>query len=192
MREHDAEREHRPEVIDEAGGEDDLAEFGLVEPGLDHHRVDDRDRGRGQRDAGDLRLRPRPVDDAMGVGQHPEVRRDEAHDADRHARPEMLPDDARIDFRPGEKGQQDGAEAGEKIDPVGDVKADEVAGESAHHDFDQRDGYGDPDRNQRRDQRQSEPQRRLKPDTCHAAFSRSRRSWRGDPARRTPTASLTR
>ena len=102
---HDAEREHGAEIVDEAGGKNDLADLGVVEPGFDHHRVDDRNRGRRQRDSGDLRLRPRPADDEMGVKQHPEVRRDETDDADRHARPEVFPDDARIDFRAGEEGQ---------------------------------------------------------------------------------------
>ena len=143
VREHDAQRQYRAEIIDEARGENDLADFGVVETGLDHHRIDDRDRGRRKRDASDLRLRPRPTDDEMRVSEHPEVRRDEAHDANRHARPEVLPDDARIDFRPGEERQEDRAEPGEEIDPVGDVKADEVARDGTDHNLDERDRHRD-------------------------------------------------
>src|SRR6516225_3724637 len=36
---HQAQRQHGADVVDEAGGEDDLAEFGLVVSGLDHHRI---------------------------------------------------------------------------------------------------------------------------------------------------------
>ena len=38
----------------------------LVEAGLHHHRVDDGDRGGGQRDPGDLRLRPGPAQPRSG------------------------------------------------------------------------------------------------------------------------------
>ena len=62
VREDDAERQHRAEIVHEAGGEDDLADLGLVEAGLDHDRVDDRHRGGRERDAGDLRLRPGPAE----------------------------------------------------------------------------------------------------------------------------------
>jgi len=79
----------------------------------------------------------------------------------------MLPDDARIDFRAGEEGQKNGAEAREKVHPIGDLKADEIAGDSPHHNFDERDRDRNPNGNQGRQKRQSEPQRRLKPDACH-------------------------
>jgi hypothetical protein len=37
MREDHAKREHGAEIVDEAGGKDDLAHFGLVEACFDHH-----------------------------------------------------------------------------------------------------------------------------------------------------------
>jgi hypothetical protein len=70
-------------------------------------------------------------------------------------------------FRAGEEGQKDRAESGEEIDPVGDLQADEVAGDRADDNFDQRHGDGDPDGNERRQQRQSKPQGGLKPNTRH-------------------------
>jgi hypothetical protein len=83
MREHDAERQHRAEVVDEAGGEDDLAHLAAIEAGLHHHRVDDGDGGRRQRNPCDLRLVPRPMDHIMGVGEHAEIGGEKADDADR-------------------------------------------------------------------------------------------------------------
>ena len=44
MREDDREREHCAEIVDEAGGQDDLSHPALVEAGLDHDRVNHRDR----------------------------------------------------------------------------------------------------------------------------------------------------
>ena len=44
--EHDPERQNRAEVVHETRRQDDLAELGLVEPGLHHDGVDDGDRGR--------------------------------------------------------------------------------------------------------------------------------------------------
>jgi hypothetical protein len=79
----------------------------------------------------------------------------------------VLSHDARIDFRAGEKGQQNRAEAGKKIDPVGDLKADQVAGNRADDDLDQRHRDGDANRNERRQQRQSQPQGGLKPYARH-------------------------
>jgi hypothetical protein len=37
--EQSAQRQHRPEVVDEARCENHLAQLGLVQSGLDHHRV---------------------------------------------------------------------------------------------------------------------------------------------------------
>jgi hypothetical protein len=44
MCEHDAQGQDRAEVVDEARSENNLANFGIVEPSLDHHRIDNRDR----------------------------------------------------------------------------------------------------------------------------------------------------
>ncbi|HEY2444680.1 MAG TPA: hypothetical protein VGI20_02965 [Rhizomicrobium sp.] len=113
-----------------------------------HHRINDGDRGGGKRDACNLRLRQRPVKDPKGIRKYVKIGREEAHQADRHARPEVLPHNARIDFRPGEEGQQDGPESGEEIHPVRDMKPDKIARDSAHHDFSQGDRNRNADRNQ--------------------------------------------
>ena len=155
MREHDAERQHRAEVVDEAGGEDDLAHLGAIEAGLHHHRVDDRDGGRRQRNPGDLRLVPRPMDRVMGVGEHAEIGGEKADDADRYGGAEVPAHHAGIDFRAGEKGEQNRAESGEEIHPFRQREADRVARERADHDFDQRHRNRHANGNDRGDQRQS-------------------------------------
>jgi hypothetical protein len=45
-----AQRNHGPEVIDETRGQNGLDEIRLVESQLQHHRVNDGDRGGGQGD----------------------------------------------------------------------------------------------------------------------------------------------
>src|SRR5208282_630411 len=77
-----AERQHGADIVDEAGGEDDLAELGAVVAGLDHHRVNHRDRGGGERYSGDLRLRPRPAEAVAGEQQATDIGREKAHQAD--------------------------------------------------------------------------------------------------------------
>ena len=167
VREHHTERQHRAKVVDEAGGENDLADLGAVEAGLDHHRVDDRHRHRRQRDPGDLRLRPWPTDRVMRVGEDADIGGEEADDADGHGGTEMFAHHARIDFRAGEKGQHDRAEPGEEIHPFRQRKADRIAGERADHDLDQGHRNGDANRNDRGDQRQTDPQRRSQPNLPH-------------------------
>src|SRR6266404_7368202 len=41
MSKHDAEREHGTEIVHKTGGENNLAEFSLVEAGFDHHGIDE-------------------------------------------------------------------------------------------------------------------------------------------------------
>ena len=165
-----AERQHRAEIIDEAGGKNDLADLSLVEAGLDHDRVDNGDRGGRQRDPGDLRLRPGPIDDEPGEQQDPEIRGEEAHHADGHARPEVLADDLGVDLSAGKEGQQDGTEAGQIVDPRRQCQADGVARDGTHHDLDQGDRNSHPDRDDRRRERQPDPQSRNKPDVVHDAL----------------------
>jgi DNA-binding transcriptional ArsR family regulator len=106
---HDAERQHGSEVVNETGRQDDLAELGLVEPGLDHDRVNDGNRRRRQSDAGDLCLRPRPARNKMGKGQHTEIGGNKTDGTDAHRRPEIAADDGDIDLGACQKRQQDRA-----------------------------------------------------------------------------------
>ena len=64
----------------------------------------------------------------------------------------MPADDLRVDLGAGEEGQQDGAEAGEEVDPLGEREADRVAGDRADHDLDKRHRDRDPDRDDRGEQ----------------------------------------
>src|SRR5262249_41810470 len=59
-------RGHRPEVGDECGRHDSLADERLVEPGLDEHRVDHRQARRRERDARDLGLTVIPAEPVIG------------------------------------------------------------------------------------------------------------------------------
>ena len=147
MREHDAKRQHRAEVRNEASCEDDLAQLCLVEPGLDHNRIDDGDRCRGHGDARDLRLRPGPPDDSMCVDQHAQIGRQEADDADPYARAQVSPDDLSVNLGARQEGEKNGAEAGEEVDPWRDLKADCVARDRSYDDLDERDRYRHPDGN---------------------------------------------
>jgi hypothetical protein len=87
----------------------------------------------------------------------------------------MLSHDARIDFRAGEKGQQNRTKAGKKIDPVGYLKPNKVTRNRADDDLDQRHRDSDTNRNERRQQRQSQPQCGLKPHARHDPLPLSRR-----------------
>lgn len=71
--------------------------------------------------------------------QDSQIRREKADDPDRHARPEMLADDAAVDLRASEEGKQYCAEPGEEIHPFGEMKADRVASDCPDDDLDQGD-----------------------------------------------------
>src|SRR5262245_12961598 len=163
----DAERKNGAEIGDEAGGEDDLAELSLVEAGLDHYRIDHGDRGGGERDAGDLRLRPVPAEQ-VARGQHAaEIGQQKTHQPYTDTGPEVASHDLHVDLGAGQEGQQDGAEAREIIDPRRQWQADGIAGNRTDNDLDQRDRQRQPDRDQRRDQRESNPQRRDEPNVVN-------------------------
>src|SRR5664280_1126946 len=104
VREQPAQGEHGAQVGDEAGGQDHLAEVGPVEPGLDHHGVDDRDRGRTQCDAGDLGRVRGPAQHQPAEQQRADERGDETDDPDAEAYPPVPAQADRVDLGPGEKG----------------------------------------------------------------------------------------
>jgi len=81
-----AQGEHGPEVGDEAGGEDQLAQLLAIETGLDHHRVDDRDGGGAEGDARDLRGVKRPVQKEVRHRRRAEKRKQEGNQADGETR----------------------------------------------------------------------------------------------------------
>jgi hypothetical protein len=61
----------------------------------------------------------------------------------------MPADHGRIDLGAGQKGQHNGADAGQVVDPVGRRQAEQVAAERADDDLHEGDGNGDADRDQR-------------------------------------------
>ena len=76
----------------------------------------------------------------VSVGEHTEVRGDKPHDANRHAGPEVLAHNARLDLGSGQEGQQDCTKACEEVDPICNLETDEVARDASHHDLDECDG----------------------------------------------------
>ena len=115
--EDEAERQHGAEVVDEAGGKHGLAVFGPVQPVFDHHRVNHGDRCGGECDAGEPARHDLPAEDVVGRRRAAEKRKDEADEAQRGRLLPFLFENQRIEFRPGKKGQHDGADTGEEFDP---------------------------------------------------------------------------
>ena len=82
----------------------------------------------------------------------------------------MPADHLRVDLGAGQEGQQDGAEAREEVDPWRERQANEIAGDCADHDLDQRDRYRDPDRQHGCDEREPYPQGRCEPNGAHCVL----------------------
>ena len=62
---------------------------------------------------------------------------------------------------------KDRHKTGEKVHPLGDMKADEVTGDRPDDNLDESDRYRNPDRNERGEKRQPQPKCRLKPNGLH-------------------------
>ena len=107
----------RPQIGDEAGSQDQLAEVGLVEAGLDHDGVDHGDGRRREGDAADHRRGPVPAADVTGIEYGPDERGGEAGDADGQTLLEEPAQDAGLDLRTGHEGEQDAAETRQELDP---------------------------------------------------------------------------
>jgi CBS domain-containing protein len=157
VREEGAEREDGPEVRDEAGREDDLAQAGLVQARLDHDRVDDRDRRGRERDAGDLCGSKVPADDPSCEGHREEEGEQEGDEADGERLLPVVLDDRRFDLRAGEEGQQATAEPGQEVDPGGAVEFENVARDDADDDLDEGDRQAGAACDDRSHEGQTEP-----------------------------------
>ena len=70
VREESTQSEHRPQVRDEAGGQDQLADLLAIEAGLDHHGIDNGHGCRAERDAGDQRRFRVPSEGPAGHREH--------------------------------------------------------------------------------------------------------------------------
>jgi hypothetical protein len=135
VNEQDTEREHGAEVRDEAGGQDDLAQGGLVESGFHHHRVDDRHRRRRQGDACDLGRTHVPAHHPAGKSHCAQERQQKAEETDRQRLLPVIADDRRVDLGSGQEGQQAAAEAGQEVDPSRGLHVEQVARHDADDDL---------------------------------------------------------
>jgi len=100
-----SQRESDAEVGDERGGHDEFAERPQREPRLHQDRVDDGQRRRRQRDAGDLGSRSRPAQHPGAERPGADEGRDERHATDQKTFGELLAHDAGINLGPGQEGQ---------------------------------------------------------------------------------------
>jgi hypothetical protein len=167
IRKYQSERQYGADVVDEAGGEDDLAELGAVVAGFDHNGVDDRHRGGGKRDAGNLRLRPGPAEPVPRKEQAAEVWGEETHEPDSDTRPEILLHHVRIDVGASKEGKDDRAERGDVIDPWRQGQPHRVSGNCADHDLEERGRDRDVKRPHGGHESERHPQGGLKPDVVH-------------------------
>src|SRR5262249_27001885 len=86
---------------------------------------------------------------------------------DGHAGSEIALHDVRIDVGPRQKGEHDGADARDVIDPIGQLQTDRIAGDRADYNFEQGRRDRDVEGSDRGNERQRHPYRRLKPDVVH-------------------------
>ena len=103
----------------------------------------------------------------MSGGRAPQEGKQETCEANRRRFFPFDLEDGRIEFGPREKSQDDGADAGKKLDPGfvsaehsrADHRADNKLSDCADDDLGERGGYSKPNRQQAGDQCKAEPQR---------------------------------
>jgi hypothetical protein len=174
-REDERQRQDRPDVVDEACGQDGLAVSGAVQAQLEHHRVDHGHRGGGQGDSGEPAAAHGPAQQVVGGGGAAEEGSEEAHQADDHRLLPFRPEGGGVELGAGQEGEDDGAGAGEEGDPrrlgaearEAEVRADRQLGDGADEDLGE--GGRDAQRNGREsgDQGESKPERRQQPRVFH-------------------------
>ncbi len=162
--EQDAEGQDGAEVGDEAGGEDQLAEFGPIQAGFDHHGIDHRHRRGGERDPRDVGRIPAPVSHAEGEGRGANEGDQKADGSDREGRFQVAAEGVGVDLGPRQKGQEAGPEGREEVDPPAGLKVQEVAGGDPNQDLDQGNRDSHADRDQARQQGQRHPGAGNQPD----------------------------
>ncbi len=171
MGETNAQADDRSQVGDEAGGQDHLAELRLVEPRLDHHRVDDGDGGRGERDAANQRRGPVPASKQVpGNQRSADEGAGETRQPDGNGLLEALAQHRGLDLGPGQERQQDAAEAGQEQEPRADFEGPvevedpvliqeqgQVASGDTDQNLNQRDALPEADGDDRGQEGQPEP-----------------------------------
>ena len=115
----------------------------------------------------------------MSRRRAPQKRKKEARKPDRSRLLPLQFENHRIELRSSKEGQNDRADAGEKLDPQlvraqygrSDRGADNQLGDRSDNDLRQSSGNAEPDREQARDQRETQPQRRKRPNSGHLQIS---------------------
>jgi hypothetical protein len=167
--EQDAQRQHRTQVIDEVGRQDEFAEIGVIEAGLDHHGIDNSYRGGRERDACDLRALHIPACGKIGKGPRACKRQKERDNANRQARFQMPTQRFGINLGPGKEGQQARAKGGKEVDPGRRLEVEEIAADDTDANLDERHRNAQPNRNHAGDERHTHPCCRNKPDVIHSS-----------------------
>jgi hypothetical protein len=81
----------------------------------------------------------------MGECKDTEIGSEKADCTDSGARPEVLPDDGRIDLRPCKEGEKNRPDAGQVVDPVRCKQSERIPRQCADHDLDKGHRYLDSD-----------------------------------------------
>jgi hypothetical protein len=89
------------------GSEDQLADVVAVEPCLDHHGANDRNRRRGKGDSPDLGGVQVPIQHVVTEAESAEERKPEGHHSDADARLPVPSERYRVDLGPREERQHD-------------------------------------------------------------------------------------
>ena len=139
--------EHRPQIGDEAGRQDELSDVVTIQSGFNHHRVDDGHRRGAKCDATDLRRVKPPIEPPATERERAEERQEERHEPNRHARPPVLAERHRVDLGSGEEGEDHRSETRQegRVRGLGDMFFDarDVPCQRPEDDLDERDRYGD-------------------------------------------------
>ena len=181
----------RPEVGDEASGQDRLAILGFVEAEFEHHGIDDGHRSRRHRNPGKPTRHHRPSQKIMGGCRASQKWKKEACEPDRGCFLPFELEHLGVEFGARQKRQHDRADAGQELDPgligaehggANDGANDQLR-DGSNNDFRKRRRDTEPDRKQARDERETEPQGRERPNASHESSYRLREAERGRRAR---------
>ena len=123
-----------------------LPTFVVGQAALDEHGVDDRQRGRRERGAGDQRCLERPVEQEVRDERGDDERAGERGNTDPDRRPSTVSHVIGIDLHPCEEGEHDRGELGDEVEPLLTGQVEDVADDDAKRKLDQRDGDAKLDR----------------------------------------------
>ena len=145
-REDQAQRDHRSQIVNEAGRENRLAIFRLIEPQFEHHRIHHGHRSGRKRHASKPRRTPRPPQHIMRDHGRSEEWREESHQSHGRRFFPFFAEHVRVEFGPCQEREDDSARAGQKRDPFGlgvqhvapNQSADDQLGDGADDDLRQR------------------------------------------------------